>query len=102
MKGIVSKMVTKSIYKKYGYKFDIRIDDLEIVTINKNTIISTNAEVKVKNEDFKEIISKLIVKSISKRNNITNIQFDELDIKTINDDTVIRMKAIIRLKDRVH
>ena len=56
MKGIVSKLITRSIRKKTGYKVDIQINDLDISFVNGETIIKTNVEAKLDSSEFKKII----------------------------------------------
>lgn len=60
MKNIVSKLITKSFYKKYGYKIDIQLDDLDVSIINGETKINTNVTVKLDGETFKEIVKTMI------------------------------------------
>ena len=60
MKSVVSKLITKSIYKKYGYKVDIQLDDLDINVVNGETTINSNVSVKIDGETFKEIMKNLI------------------------------------------
>lgn len=62
MKGIASKLIARTIYKKYGYKVNIRIDELDFRTIDGEATLHTNVEIKLDQKDFKKI-----VKSIGKR-----------------------------------
>lgn len=61
MKGIVSKLIARSIYKKYGYKVTVRLDDLDIWSIDGDTSIKVNAEVKMSSNEFKKLIKDLDV-----------------------------------------
>lgn len=56
MRGIVSKLLAKMIYKKTGYKVDIQINDLDINVIDGETKISTNVEAKIDSKEFMKII----------------------------------------------
>ena len=38
MRGLVSKLISKTIYKKLGYKIDIQLNDLDISTNNGKCI----------------------------------------------------------------
>ncbi len=59
MRGIVSKLIAKSIYKKYGYKVNIKLDDLDIWSIDGDTSIKVNAEIKMNSKEFKKFIKEL-------------------------------------------
>jgi hypothetical protein len=56
MRNIVSKLIAKAIYKKYGYKIDIQLNDLDISVIDGDTTINTNVEVKLDNKEFMKIV----------------------------------------------
>ena len=58
MRGIVSKLIAKSIYKKYGYKVTIRLDDLDIWSIDCDTSVKINAEIKMNSEEFRKMIKE--------------------------------------------
>lgn len=61
MRGIVSKLIERSIYKKYGYRVNIQLNDLDINIIDGETTINTNVEAKISSEEFKKMITKLII-----------------------------------------
>lgn len=61
MKGIVSKLIAKSVYKKYGYKVTVRLDDLDIWSIDGDTSIKVNAELKMNSKEFKQLMKDLDV-----------------------------------------
>lgn len=61
MRGIVSKLIEKSIYKKYGYRVNVQLNDLDINIIDGETTINTNVEAKISSEEFKKMITKLII-----------------------------------------
>lgn len=58
MKGIVSKLISKAIYKKYGYKVTIKLDELDIWSIDGDTSIKLNAELKMNSQEFKKFIKE--------------------------------------------
>lgn len=60
MRGIVSKLIARSIRKKYGCKININLDDLDVVVIDGDATIKVNAEVTMDNKEFKEIMKKFI------------------------------------------
>lgn len=61
MRGIVSKLIERSIYKKYGYSVNIQLNDLDIVVVDGETTINTNVEAKISSEEFKKMMTKLII-----------------------------------------
>ena len=60
MRGIVSKLIERSIYKKYGYRVNVQLNDLDINIIDGETTINTNVEAKISSEEFKKMITKLV------------------------------------------
>lgn len=58
-KRIVSKLISKVFYKKYGYKVDIRINELDIWSIDCDTDIKLNIEAKLKSDEFKKILKSI-------------------------------------------
>lgn len=61
MRGIVSKLIEKSIYKKYGCIVNVQFNDLDISIVDGETTINTNVEAKISSEEFKKIMTKLII-----------------------------------------
>ena len=60
MRGIVAKMITRSIRKKYGYKVNIQLNDLDVNVIGGDAAIKVNAEVEIDNKEFMEIVKKIM------------------------------------------
>ena len=56
MKNIISKLIAKFIKVKFGYKVDIRIDDLNISVFNGETSIKTDVEIKLGSDEFMKIM----------------------------------------------
>ena len=61
MRGIVSKLIERSIYKKYGYIVNVQLNDLDINIVDGETTINTNVEAKISSEEFKKMIMKLVI-----------------------------------------
>ena len=59
MRNMVAKLITRAIRKKYGYKVNIQLNDLDIRVIDGNTKVSTNVEVSFNNEEFMKIMNNL-------------------------------------------
>lgn len=56
MRNIVSKLIAKAIYKKFGYKLNIQLKSLSVNVVNGEAKINTNVEVNIDNEEFMKII----------------------------------------------
>lgn len=56
MRKIVAKLLARAVYKKYGYKIGIQLNELDIEVMDGETSISTNVEVKLKSEEFMKIM----------------------------------------------
>lgn len=61
MRGIVSKFIERSIYKKYGYRVNVQLNDLDINIVDGETTINTNVEAKISSEEFKKMMTKLVI-----------------------------------------
>ena len=59
MRSIVSKVISRAIYKKYGYRVDIQLNDLDVNIIDGETKIATNIEVKLESKEFMKIVKSL-------------------------------------------
>lgn len=59
MRNIVSKLIAKAIQKKYGYKVNIQLNDLDISVIDGETSINTNVEVKLDSKEFMKIMKNI-------------------------------------------
>lgn len=59
MRGLVAKLIKKAIYKKYGCKVDIQLNDLDIKVKDGDTTIHTNVEVKMDSNEFMQLVKKL-------------------------------------------
>lgn len=56
MRGIVSKLMAKAIYKKYGYKVDIQLSELDVSFIDGEAEIEVNAAVRLDSKEFMKIV----------------------------------------------
>lgn len=59
MRGIVSKLIKRAIYKKLGCNVDIQINDLDVNFVDGETSINTSVEVKLDSKEFKKIINSI-------------------------------------------
>ena len=59
MRGIVSKLISRAIYKKLGYKVDIQLNDLDVSIIDGETNIKANVEAKVQSNEFMKVMKSI-------------------------------------------
>lgn len=59
MRNLVSKLIARTIYKKYGYKIDIQLNDLDISIVDGETELNTNVSVKLDSKEFMKIIKSI-------------------------------------------
>jgi hypothetical protein len=59
MRGLVSKLLAKAIYKKTGYKVDIHINELDVKVIDGEANIAVNLEGKINNDEFMKIVKSI-------------------------------------------
>lgn len=59
MRGIVSKMITKAIHKKYGYKVTVNLNDLDVSFMDGETNLHANVDVKMDRKEFMNLIGNV-------------------------------------------
>lgn len=59
MRNLVSKLISKTIYRKYGYKVNIQLNDLDVSVIDGETALNTNVEIKLDSSEFMKIIKSV-------------------------------------------
>ena len=57
MRRIVSKILSKIIYKKTGCKIDISFNEIDISMVNGETSINANVEAKLNSKEFMKLMS---------------------------------------------
>ena len=60
IRSVASKLIERSIRKKFGYKVNIQLDDLDINAIDGNVVIKVNAEATMDSKQFNEIMKKVM------------------------------------------
>ena len=56
MRGMVSKLISKAVYKKLGYKVDIQLNDINVEFIDGETSIHADVDLRLDKEDFTKLI----------------------------------------------
>ena len=59
MRNMVSKLISKAIYKKLGYRVDIQLNKLDVSVIDGETSINTNVEIKLNSNEFTKIMRSI-------------------------------------------
>lgn len=56
MRGMVSKLISKAIYKKLGYKVGIQLNDINVEFIDGETSIHADVDLRLDKEEFTKLI----------------------------------------------
>lgn len=56
MRGILAKIVAKTIFKKFGYEIDVQINEIEVSTHDGKVYLHINADAETSDDEFKKII----------------------------------------------
>ena len=56
MRGIVTRIIAKAIYKKTGYNVDIQLNEIKLETMDGKVCLHADVDAEINNEDFMKII----------------------------------------------
>lgn len=59
MKGIIAKIVSKKIYKQFGYKIDIQLNDIQLDIIDGDVKIRVDVDGKMNKTEFSRLMEKI-------------------------------------------
>ena len=59
MRNVVAKLISRSIYKKFGYKVNFQLNDVDVNLVNDNVSIKLNAEANLSYTEFAKIINDI-------------------------------------------
>lgn len=59
MKRIVSKLISRYVFRKTGYKVNIQINDFDFWAVDGDTTVKLNMEARLKNEEFNKLIRSI-------------------------------------------
>lgn len=54
MNTIVSKLISMAIRKKFGYKIDLQINDVEVTVVEDKAHVHLNADAEIDTNEFKK------------------------------------------------
>lgn len=56
MRGIVTKLISKAVHKKTGYKIGIELNNINVEVINGKAHIHVNADAEIDNDELMKIV----------------------------------------------
>ena len=56
MRGIVTKLISKAVYKKTGYKIGIELNNINVEVINGRAHIHINADAEIDSDELIKIV----------------------------------------------
>lgn len=59
MRMMVSKWISRTIRKKYGYNISVHLGELDIESVDGETSVKANVELKVDSDEFKKILKNV-------------------------------------------
>ena len=59
MKGMVAKIIARKVYKKFGYKIDIQLNDVQIDMINGDIKLHIDVDGKMNKTEFDRLMETI-------------------------------------------
>ena len=59
MRGIVTKLIAKAIYKKTGYKIDVELNSINVEVVGGKAHIHADVDAEIDNNELKKIVSAI-------------------------------------------
>lgn len=59
MRGIIGKLISRTLYKKYGYKMDIRINEIEVEMVDEKVRLHINVDTEVNKNDLASVLDSI-------------------------------------------
>ena len=59
MRGIVTKLIAKAIYKKTGYKIEVELNSINVAVINGKAHIHADVDAEIDNEELMKIVKTI-------------------------------------------
>lgn len=60
-KGIIAKLITKTVLKKIGYKVDFQFNEIDIKTEDGKIKLHANVDAEISNDEFMKILRTTIL-----------------------------------------
>lgn len=59
MRGVVAKLIAKTLFKKFGYQIDIQIDEIEIEAVDGKIRLHADLYAETDNKEFVKLIKDI-------------------------------------------
>lgn len=59
MRGIVTKIISKAVYKKTGYKVEIDLNNINVEVVNGKAYIHVDADAAIDNDELMKIVKSI-------------------------------------------
>lgn len=59
MRGIITKLMSRVIYKQFGYHVDIQLNEIELVAKDGKVHLHADVDAEMSNEEFTKIIKSI-------------------------------------------
>lgn len=59
MRNLLTKAISKMIQKKYGYKIDIQLNDLDVSIVDGKAHLHTDIDLEIDNNEFMKIVKSI-------------------------------------------
>jgi hypothetical protein len=59
MKGIITKLISKAIFKKYGYKIDLVLNEISVEVVNGKAYVHADVDAEVNNDELMKIVKSI-------------------------------------------
>lgn len=59
MRGIVTKIISKAVYKKTGYKVEIDLNNINVEVVNGKAYIHVDADAAIDNDELMKIVKNM-------------------------------------------
>lgn len=59
MKGIVTKLISKLIFKKFGYEIEIQLNDMSIEVLGGKAYIHADVDATIDNDELMKIVKSI-------------------------------------------
>lgn len=59
MRNLLTKAISKLIQKKFGYKVDIQLNDLNVIIVDGKAHLHTDVNLEIDNNEFLKIVKSI-------------------------------------------
>lgn len=59
MKGIIAKIISKKIYKQFGYKVGIQLNDIQVDMVDGDVQVHIDVDGKMNKTEFSRLMEKI-------------------------------------------